>query len=67
MKGYKAWRKFRELETLEVQLPRIPLKRTSENPQNANFAEFYKGEVRRIPIPRTWVNKGLLVCLRAFR
>jgi len=23
-----------------------------------NFREFYKGEVRRIPIPRTPVNKG---------
>src|SRR5215211_7656164 len=33
--------------------------RTSENAQNANFAEFYKSEVqlRRIPIPRTPVNK----------
>jgi hypothetical protein len=40
-------------------------RRTSENPQNANFVEFYEREVRRIPIPRTWVNKGLLVCLRA--
>jgi hypothetical protein len=24
-----------------------------------NFREFYNGEVRRIPIPRTWVNKGI--------
>jgi hypothetical protein len=33
--------------------------RTSENSVNRkfNFAEFYKGEVRRIPIPRTPVNK----------
>jgi hypothetical protein len=31
--------------------------RTSENAQKAKFAEFLKGEVRRIPIPRTWVNK----------
>src|SRR5215204_4512118 len=23
-----------------------------------NFREFYKGELRRIPIPRTWVHKG---------
>jgi hypothetical protein len=23
-----------------------------------NFVEFYKGEVRRIPLPRTPVNKG---------
>jgi hypothetical protein len=48
MRGYKGWRNFRELETLEVQLPRMLLKRTSENPQNANFAytEFY--EVRRL-------------------
>src|SRR5215212_11633609 len=33
--------------------------RTSENPQNANFVEFYEREVRRIPIPRTRVNKGI--------
>jgi hypothetical protein len=36
---------------------------TSENAQTANFVEFYKGEVRsevrRIPIPRTPVNKGM--------
>jgi hypothetical protein len=32
--------------------------RTSENPQKAKFAEFQKGEVRRISIPRTLVNKG---------
>jgi hypothetical protein len=36
--------------------------RTSENSAYAKFAEFYnyKGEVqlRRIPIPRTSVNKG---------
>ena len=24
----------------------------------ANFREFAEGEVRRIPLPRTWVNKG---------
>jgi hypothetical protein len=24
-----------------------------------NFVEFYEGEVRRIPIPRTTVNKGM--------
>ena len=24
-----------------------------------NFSEFYKGELRRISIPRTWVNKGM--------
>jgi hypothetical protein len=30
----------------------------SENAMYANFVEFYKGEVRRIPIPRTRVNKG---------
>jgi hypothetical protein len=23
-----------------------------------NFSEFYKGEVRRIPLPRTPVNRG---------
>jgi hypothetical protein len=34
------------------------LHRTSENSIKAKFAEFYKGEVRRIPIPRTPVNKG---------
>src|SRR5215213_7912558 len=33
--------------------------RTSENPQNANFRELDIGEVRRIPIPRTRVHKGL--------
>src|SRR5829696_5500704 len=32
---------------------------------NLNFRESPKGEVRRIPIPRTWVNKGLLDCLLA--
>src|SRR5215217_7409141 len=34
--------------------------RTSESAQNANFVEFYKSEVqlRRIPIPRTSVNRG---------
>jgi hypothetical protein len=32
--------------------------RTSEKPQNANFVEFYEGEVRRIPIPRTPVNSA---------
>ena len=34
--------------------------RTSENAQNANFAEFYKSEVqlRRILILRTRVNKA---------
>jgi ribosomal protein L13E len=31
---------------------------TSENSLKAKFAECYKGEVRRIPIPRTPVNKG---------
>src|SRR5215213_11875618 len=36
------------------------LRRTSENSVNRkfNFAEFYKGEVRRIPIPRTSVNRS---------
>src|SRR5215208_5932313 len=47
---------------------RVPRKRrTSENPQNANFVEFYKGEVRRIPIPRTSVNKGKAERARAIR
>jgi hypothetical protein len=32
--------------------------RTSENSVYANFAESPKGELRRIPIPRTSVNKG---------
>jgi hypothetical protein len=32
--------------------------RTAENPVNTKFAESPKGEVRRIPIPRTPVNKG---------
>src|SRR5215203_1027570 len=32
--------------------------RTSENLHNSNFVEFYKGEVRTIPLPRTPVNKG---------
>jgi hypothetical protein len=31
---------------------------TSENPMYANFSELRYGEVRRIPIPRTSVNKG---------
>jgi hypothetical protein len=29
-----------------------------QNGSNANFRESPKGEVRRIHIPRTWVNKG---------
>ena len=32
--------------------------RTSAKENSANFAETPKGEVRRIPIPRTRVNKG---------
>src|SRR5215217_4788391 len=32
--------------------------RTSENSVYANFREYPKGEVRRIPLPRTPVNKG---------
>jgi hypothetical protein len=32
---------------------RSPTLRTSENAVNANFAESPKGEVRRIPLPRT--------------
>src|SRR5829696_3810546 len=31
---------------------------TSENSENANFVELRYGEVRRIPLPRTRVNKG---------
>src|SRR5215212_11476103 len=36
-----------------------PTRRSSENSVNRkfNFAEFYEREVRRIPIPRTPVNK----------
>src|SRR5215203_1882661 len=33
------------------------LLRTSENAQTAKFAEFQKGEVRRIHLPHTWVDK----------
>src|SRR5918994_1485004 len=44
--------------------------RTSENSVMAKFAECPKGEVRRIPIPRTWVNKvieeGPRVMIRGF-
>src|ERR687898_1512890 len=32
--------------------------RTSENSVYANFRESPKGEVRRIPIPGSWMNKG---------
>ena len=38
-----------------------------ENLQRANFVEFYEREVRRIPLPRTWVYKSLLVCLLALQ
>jgi hypothetical protein len=31
-------------------------RRTSENSVHANFGECPKGEVRRIPIPRSWVH-----------
>jgi hypothetical protein len=34
------------------------VERTAENSVYANFAEYPKGEVRRIPLPRTPVNKG---------
>jgi hypothetical protein len=36
-------------------------RRTSKNALNANFVELRKSEVqlRRIPLPRTWVNKGM--------
>jgi hypothetical protein len=37
--------------------------RNSENSVNAKFAESPKGEVRRTPIPRTWVNNTLEVYL----
>src|SRR5829696_3362127 len=38
----------------------ITLSRADESPMNSwrNFRESPKGEVRRILIPRTWVNKG---------
>src|SRR5215208_7739776 len=36
----------------EAEYPR----RTSENPQNANFVEFYEYELRRILIPRSTVH-----------
>ena len=29
---------------------------------DANFREIWKGEVRRTPLPRTWVNKSLCPC-----
>src|SRR5215213_4223817 len=41
-----------------AELRRTPCMRSSQNPQKAKFAESPKGEVRRIPIPRTPVNKG---------
>jgi hypothetical protein len=31
----------------------------SENPVHPNFSELRYGEVRRIPLPRTPVNKGI--------
>ena len=40
---------------------------TSENPVMTKFEELWLGELPRIPIPRTRVNRGLLACLRAFR
>jgi hypothetical protein len=42
-------------------LPRISMKRTSENAQKAKFAELRKAEVllRRIRLPRTPVNKSM--------
>jgi hypothetical protein len=40
------------------QLPRTPLRRSSQNAQKAKFAEFYVCELRRIHIPRTPVNKS---------
>jgi hypothetical protein len=48
---------FVELRQCEVR--RILLKRTSENAQNPKFAERRYGEVPRIPLPRTRVNKGM--------
>jgi hypothetical protein len=38
-------------------LPSYAFRRTSENAVNAKFAEIVIGEVRRILIPRTSVNK----------
>ena len=50
-------------------IPQIAYFWNISDERGANLVELRKTEVqlRRIPIPRTWVNKGLLVCLRAFR
>ena|ERR671910_2882814 len=40
-----------------AELPRIPSIRTSWKSWKAKFAEFYKGELRRILLPRTPLNK----------
>jgi hypothetical protein len=40
------------------QVNKPPLGRTSWKTQKTNFVEFLTCEVPRIPIPRTWVNKG---------
>jgi hypothetical protein len=38
----------------------VPRKlRTEKSSPQDDFREFRTGEVRRIPLPRTWVNKGL--------
>jgi len=48
-----------ELGTLTTsRLRRTRIRRSSQNPIKANFGEFHKGELRRILIPRTTVNKG---------
>jgi hypothetical protein len=40
------------------ELPRIRLMRSSQNSAYANFGELRQSELRRIPIPRTSVNRG---------
>ena len=41
------------------EFPRTPSMRTSQNFSYANFVERRYGELPRIPIPRTRVNKGM--------
>jgi hypothetical protein len=37
----------------------LPCTRTSENAGRTNFSELRQCELRRITLPRTWVNKGM--------
>src|SRR5215213_651180 len=46
------------MQHLVYELPRIMVRRTSENSVYANFGESCLGELRREPLPRTPVNKG---------